>query len=177
MGKKDEFCLMKADINYNYKDQLLIELSNLNTVHIKPKEKSEIKGELEDKKPIVEKIKLLRKSLNTLFNKLDINETDIKNLRIDKSARIEFKALDLNELINHILEEIDFFTNRVTELQSYIAKANIELENLNIVKICYKYLEKLNITKDNVTNLNYFRFRVFTTFTVSSMTSGALSAK
>jgi len=164
MGKKDEFCLMKADINNNYKDQLLIELSNMNEVHIKPKEKSELKGELEDKRPIIEKINRLRKNLNTLFNRLDINETDIKSLRIKKSERIEFKAQDLNELINHILEEIDFFTNRVTELKSYVAKATIELENIKTVKLCYKNIEKLSITKNNVTNLNYFKFRVFTTF-------------
>ncbi len=164
MGKKDEFCLMKADINNNYKDQLLIEISNLNTVHIKQKEKTKIKGEIEDKRPVVEKIKLLRKNLNTLFKKLDINEADIENLRIKKSERIEFKAQDFTELINHILEEIDFFINRVTELQSYIAKANIELENLQSIKACYKHLEKINITKNNVTNLNYFKFKVFTTF-------------
>ena len=164
MGKKDEFCLMKADINNNYKDQLLIEISNLNTVHIKQKEKTKIKGEIEDKRPVVEKIKLLRKNLNTLFKKLDINEADIENLRIKKSERIEFKAQYFTELINHILEEIDFFINRVTELQSYIAKANIELENLQSIKACYKHLEKINITKNNVTNLNYFKFKVFTTF-------------
>jgi len=164
MGRKDEFCLMKADINHNYKDQLLIELSNMNVVHIKPKEKSEIKGELEDKKPIVEKINLLRKNLNTLFKRLNINETDIKNLRIKKSERIEFKAQNLDTLINHVLQEIEFFTNRVTELNSYIAKANIELENIEIVKKCYKYLEKIEMTKINVPNLEHFKFRVFTTF-------------
>jgi len=164
MGRKNEFCLMKADINNNFKDQLLIELSNLNTVHIKSKEKSEIKGELEDKKPIVEKINKLRKNLNNLFNRLEISETDIKNLRIKKSNRIEFKAQDFNELINHVLEEIDFFTNRVAELKSYITKATIELEKIENVKTCYKYLEKIEIKKNNVTNLKYFKFRVFTTF-------------
>ncbi|MFX0104706.1 MAG: V-type ATP synthase subunit I [Candidatus Hodarchaeota archaeon] len=164
MGRKDEFCLMKVDINNHYKDQLLIELSNLNTVHIKSKEKPEIKGELEGKKPIAEKIKVLRKNLNALFNKLNINEVDIKDLRIKKSNRIEFKAQNLSELINHILEEIDFFTNRVTELQNYIAKATIELENIQIVEACYRHLEKLNITKDAIANLNHFKFRVFTTF-------------
>ncbi|MFX0138412.1 MAG: hypothetical protein ACFFDN_32520 [Candidatus Hodarchaeota archaeon] len=164
MGKKDEFCLMKVDINNNYKDQLLIELSNLNLVHIKPKEGSKIKGGLEDKKPIVEKIKVLRKNLNALFNKLNIDKADIKDLRIKKSNRIEFKAQNFSELINHILEEIYFFTNRVTELQNYIAKATIELENIKTVKECYKHLEKLNMTKDAFTNLNHFKFRVFTTF-------------
>ncbi|MFX0002029.1 MAG: V-type ATP synthase subunit I [Candidatus Hodarchaeota archaeon] len=164
MGKKDEFCLMKVDINYNYKDQLLIELSNLNTVHIKPKEKSELQGEIEEKKPIVEKINLVRKNLDTLFNRLDINQEDINNLRINKSERIEFKAQDLDELINHVLEEIEFFTNRAIELKSYISKAKIELENIEIVKKCYKYLEKIEITNNNVPNLKYFKFRVFTTF-------------
>ncbi|MFW9827529.1 MAG: V-type ATP synthase subunit I [Candidatus Thorarchaeota archaeon] len=164
MGKKDEFCLMKADINYNYKDQLLIELSNLNAVHIKPKDKSKRKSDIEEKKPIVEQINLLRKNLDTLFKRLKISETDIKNLRIKQSEKTEFKAQDLNDLINHILEEIEFFTNRATELKSYIAKATIELENIQIAKKCYKYLEKVNLTKNNALDLNYFKFRVFTTF-------------
>ncbi|MFX1419003.1 MAG: V-type ATP synthase subunit I, partial [Promethearchaeota archaeon] len=107
---------------------------------------------------------LMRKNLNLLFKRLRINETDIKNLRIKKSERIEFNANSLDDLINHILEEIEFFTNRAVELKSYITKANIELENIQIVKSCYKYLEKINITKDNVHNLDYFKFRVFTTF-------------
>ncbi|UCC19408.1 MAG: hypothetical protein JSV62_15100 [Promethearchaeota archaeon] len=164
MGRKDEFCLMKADISNNYKDQLLIALSNLNTVHIKPKEKPETMGELEEKIPIVEKINILRKNLNNLFYRLNIHDSDIKNVRIKKSERIEFKAQDLNELINHILEEIDFFINRVLELQSYITKATIELENLEAVNTCYKNLEKLNITKNNVSNLKHFKFKMFTTF-------------
>ncbi|MFX0021540.1 MAG: V-type ATP synthase subunit I, partial [Candidatus Hermodarchaeota archaeon] len=164
MGKKDEFCLMKADINYDYKDQFLIELSNLNIVHIKPKKNIESKEELDEKTPIAEKIKVLRKSLNNIFNKLNINEDDIKNLRIKKSDRIEFKANEFTELINHILEEIEFFINRVTELQSYIAKATIELENLNVLKLCYKFLEKINMNKNNITDLNYFKIKVFTTY-------------
>ncbi len=164
MGKKDEFCLMKVDINQNYKDQLLIELSNFNIVQIKPKEKSEKKREIEDKKPNVEKIDILRKSLNTLFKRLKISEMDIKNLRIKKSKRIEFSANNLNDLMNHILEEIEFFTNRVTELNSYITKANIELEKIQIVKKCYKFLEKISLTKDNPHALSHFKFRVFTTF-------------
>jgi len=164
MGKKDEFCLMKVNINHNYKDQLLIELSNLNTVQIKPKEKSKDKGEIEDKKSIVEKINILRKNLDALFKRLNLNEADFKNLRIKKSERIEFNAQNLNDLINHILEEIEFFTNRVTELKSYFTKANIELENIQIEKKCYKYLEKINIKKNGAHSLNYFKFRVFTTF-------------
>ena len=138
---------MKADINDEFKDQFLIELSNLNTVHIKPKKDLDIKGDLEDKRPIAEKIKVLRKSLNNLFNRLNINKDDIRDLRIKKVERIEFKAQELTELINHILEELEFFINRVTELQTYIAKATIELENLNTLKLCYKHLEKINMTK------------------------------
>ena len=164
MGRKNEFCLMKTDINSNYKDQLLIELSNLNMVHIKPKEESEIKRDLEDKNPIVEKIKVLRKNLNNLFYRLNINETDIRDLKINKSERIEFKAQDLPELINHIIEEIDFFINRVAELQSYISRAQIELENIQAVKACYKNLEKLDVSSDNVSNLKHFKFKIFTTF-------------
>ena len=94
MGKKNEFCLMKADINQNYKDQLLIELSNLNLVQIKPKVISKKRGEIKDKKPIVEKINSIRKNLNTLFKRLIISDIDIKKFRrISRKARIKLELL------------------------------------------------------------------------------------
>ncbi len=164
MGKKDEFCLMKAEINQNYKDQFLIELSNINAVHIKSKEKSKVKEELEDKTPFIKKIKDLRKSLNTLFNRLDITEYDILELKIDKAKRIEFAAKNLHELFTHLLEEIDFYTNRVIELKSYILKGRIELENLIVLRISYKFLEKLNFNKKNLESITQFTFRICTTF-------------
>ncbi len=75
MGKISEkkFSLMKAEINNNLKDKLLIELSNINAVHIKEKKKPKIKESLEEKEPLLKKIKELRENLDTLFKRLKIN--------------------------------------------------------------------------------------------------------
>ncbi|NVM34866.1 MAG: hypothetical protein HWN81_04675 [Candidatus Lokiarchaeota archaeon] len=164
MGKKDEFSLMKAEINQNYKDQFLIELSNLNAVHIKSMQKPTVKEKLEEKNPFIEKIKDLRKNLNNLFNRFDITEYDLLELKIDKEKRIEFAAKDLRELITHLLEEIDFYTNRAIELKSYISKGRIELESLIVLSVSYKFLEKLNLNKKNLESITQFKFRIFTTF-------------
>ncbi|MHA2182765.1 MAG: V-type ATPase 116kDa subunit family protein, partial [Promethearchaeota archaeon] len=164
MTKKDEFSLIRAEINQNYRDQFLIILSNLNTVHIKQKEKSKIEQDLIEKEPILEKIKELRKNLELLFRRLDIKETIITDLKIDKSERIEFSAKNLTQLINHILEEIDFYHNRFAELQNYITKGTIELENIKVTRVCYKNLERLNMTQGTIGSLEQFKFRIFTTF-------------
>ena len=164
MVKKNEFSLIKAEINHNYKDQFLIELSNLNIVHIKPREESKIKEKLEEKDPLKEKIKDLRKNLNSLYKRLEINEIDILELKISKDDRIEFIARDLPELINHIVEEIDFYANRAVELNSYITKGIIELENLKLIKDCYSRIEKLKLNTENIDSLKQFKFRIFTTF-------------
>ena len=163
-GKKDKFTLIRAELNHSYKDHFLIILSNLNAVHIKQKEKSKIEEELVEKEPVLEKIKDLRKNLNTLLKRLNLNENYLLELKVNKSDRIEFTAKNLSELINHILEEIDFFNNRVIELRSYINNGTIELENLKVLKVCYKNLESLNLTKGDIESLKQFKFRVFTTF-------------
>jgi len=164
MAKKDKFCLMKTEINQLFKDQFLIELSNLNLVQLKTKEKPKVKEEIEEQKPFSDRIKDLRKNLDTLLKKLNINEFVLLGLKIDDSERIKFTAKDLPELIHHIFEEVDFYINRVNELKSFVAKGTIELENLIMLKACYENLEKINIAKDSLNNINQFKFRVFTTF-------------
>jgi vacuolar-type H+-ATPase subunit I/STV1 len=164
MTKKDEFSLIRAELNHNLKDQFLIALSNLNIVHIKQKEKSKIEDALTEREPILEKTKDLRKNLDTLLRRLDLSEGNLYDLKVDKSERIEFTAKNLLELISHIDEEIDFYNNRVAELRSYITKGTIELEKLKVIRICYKNLEKLNLTHNAIDSLKQFKFRVFTTF-------------
>jgi len=159
-----KFSLIKAELNQNYKDRFLIELSNLNVVHLIQKKKSKIRDESKEKDPFMKKIRDLRKNLDSLFKRLDLTESDLLEIKINKSERIEFNAKDLSELIYHILEEIDFYNNRVIELQSYINKGTIEFENLKLLKVCYMNLEHLNLTKENVSSLKQFKFRVFTTF-------------
>ncbi|MFX1377343.1 MAG: hypothetical protein ACFFA0_16205, partial [Promethearchaeota archaeon] len=164
MTKRNEFSLLKVDINHNYKDQLLVELSNLNIVHIKPVEEDKIMEKIEVKDPLEEKIKYLRKNLNDLYRRLEINEFDILRLKTAKDDRIEFISKDLTELIGHIVEEIDFYTNRVIELNGYISKGIIELENLNVIRKCYGYIEILNLNTEKIALLEQFEFRIFTTF-------------
>lgn len=166
MGKSSEkiFTLMKAEISNNLKDKLLIELSNINSVHIKEKKKPKIKENLEEKEPLLEKIKKLRENLDDLFKKLNINPYDFVDLKVDKKDRAEFVANDINDLINHILEDIEFYTNRSTELNRYISKELIDLEKLHVIKTSYLYLEKIMLNRENISNLNHFNFRVFTTF-------------
>ena len=84
MVKKDGFSLVKAQIDKNFKDQFLIELSNLNVVHIKSKKEQKIKGEIEEKDPLREKVKDLRKDLTALYNKLEVNYYEISELKVNK---------------------------------------------------------------------------------------------
>jgi len=161
-GKK--FSLMKVEISNNFKDKLLVELSNINTVHIRSKETPKIKENLDVKNPLLEKIKKLRENLDSLFGKLKINPFDFADLNVDKIDRAEFLADDINQLISRILEDIEFYTNRFTELNRYISKEIIELEHLKIIKISYEYLEKIFLSRERVSNINHFNFRVFTTF-------------
>ncbi|MFX1326996.1 MAG: V-type ATP synthase subunit I [Promethearchaeota archaeon] len=164
MVKKDEFCLMRAEINQNYKDQFIMELSNMNAVHIKSKKKSKYEKGSEEKDPFREKIKDLRKNLNNLFKKLEISEYDLQNLKTKKNEKVEFVTQDFHELINSLLEEIDFYTNRAIELNTYISKGKIEVDNLNSIKVSYKFLKKINLNTENLQKLRHFYLRVFTTF-------------
>ena len=164
MVKKEEFSLIRAEINQNYKDQFLMELSNINAVHIKSRKKPKIKGSGDFKDSTKQNIKDLRKSLNTLFKRLDTGVQDVLDLKIERSERMEFVANDFSELIDHVTEEIDFYSNRVSELKSYISTGIIELESIKIIKSSYENLERINLNTDVIENLKYFSFRVFTTF-------------
>ncbi len=165
MGKKDEFSLLKAEINESYKDQFLIELSNMNIAHLKSREEPKLKREIEEKDPIYQKIKSLRKNLNSLYNRLGITSYDLSNQKVQEDKRVIFEATDLTELINHLVEEIDFYTNRIIELKRYIAQGNIELEKLKAIQISYRTLQKLDLNADKIYSLNQFKLRVFSTFT------------
>ena len=167
MGKISEkqFTLMKAEISSNLKDRLLIELSNINAVHIKEKKKAKIKESLDDKELFLEKIKKLRENLDGLFKKLKINPADFIDLTVEKKDRAEFVANNINDLINRILEDIEFYTNRSTELNRFISKELIDLEKLKVIKTSYEYLENIALSRTGISNLNHFNFRVFTTFT------------
>src|SRR4030042_926425 len=61
----------------------------------------------------------------------------------------------------HEVEEDRLFSE---ELEKYFIRAEIELENLITIKNCYSFLEKFNLTKDNILNFNHLTFKAFTTF-------------
>ena len=155
--------LIKVIIKSNYKNQLLRLLSNLNIVHIKSKIKKDLKL-IEKDQPFAEKLKNLRQSLDTLFKKLRISESEFQDLKFKRDERIEFVVKDLQELLSQTLEEINFLYNRINELDKYIVRAKIELENLNTIKSCYYFLEKYNLTRDSPINFNQLVFKVYTTF-------------
>jgi len=164
MTKKTQMSLLRTVIKSEYKNQLLNLLSELNTVHVKSKKIKEKPQEVEEDRLFSEKLKNLRQNLDGLFEKLKISSTDFQNLKIRKDEQIEFTFKNLSELLNFTYEEINFFYNRVVELEKYVIRAEIELENLNTIKNCYSFLENFNLTKDNISNFNHLTFRAFTTF-------------
>ncbi len=163
--KQTNMSLVKLTINKNYKDRLLDYLSKLNTVHIKSKDKSHSIDKKLDKDTIRDKIKILRANIDVLFNKIKINDYIFHELKFDKSERIQFEVKNIYELINHVFEEIYFYSNRISELERYIARAQIELNNIVTIKDCYTFLDKFDLTRESLGEFKYLDFKIYTTFT------------
>ena len=164
MTNKTQMSLIEVRIDKSYKDQLLNTLSNIRNTHIKTKEKKKIETS-EEKDPFIGKLKNLRQNLDALFNKLNINDTAFQDLKeLASEDKVEFVVDDLSELVGKSLEEINFYTNRINELDRYIAKAQIEVENLQIIKTSYTFLERFNLNRNSVSELNYLGFKVYTMF-------------
>ena len=144
MKKYNQMCLFKSTINNNYKDSFLNYLSSLDMVHIKSKKQTKIDKQIAGTNPFIEKVKKLRDNIGLFFEKINISEYTFQDLKIKPNERIKFIVADLNELANHIKEELSFFNNRVIELDRFIAKARIELENITTIRDSYKFLEKLD---------------------------------
>ncbi|MEJ2251980.1 MAG: hypothetical protein P8Y70_20005 [Candidatus Lokiarchaeota archaeon] len=155
--------LFKITINKSEKDRFLITLAEQESVHIKPKE-GEYKGEAEEEKSKQKKIKNLKDNLETLYKKLEITESDLKNLKIKPEERVTFKVKDMEELINHITEEINFYQNRANELERYIVKANIELESIELIRDSYSFLNEYNFNRLALTKFKQLNLKVYTTF-------------
>ncbi|MHA1192106.1 MAG: V-type ATP synthase subunit I [Promethearchaeota archaeon] len=164
MTRKTEMSLFNVVINSNYKDRLLNQLSLVNIVHIKTKKGSQMKNKMKEKDPLMNIIKSLRQNLDNLLKKLNINDSDFQELKIKKDQRLKFVARDLNDLINQIYDEINFYLNRINELERYLSKAQIELENLKIIESSYVFLEQYQLNRESLSNLEHFNFKVFTTF-------------
>ena len=164
MKNKTQMSLFKISVERKYKDPLLYNLSKINSVHIKSKTKPELKKTFEDF-PFLDKIKSLRDNLDTLFKKLRITESDFQTLKVNKEDRIKFDTKDLQELLKFVSEEIDFFYNRAVELEKYIARANVELNNLKSIKNCYSLLDKFSLNIEVLKVFKNLDIRAYTTFT------------
>ncbi|TFG22398.1 MAG: hypothetical protein EU533_04340 [Promethearchaeota archaeon] len=165
MKISNEMTLFNVIIDKEFKDLLLVHIADLRTAHIKLKSVEGIEKPDEAEDEFKEKIKDLRTSLNELFDKLEIHESDFTTLKSTKYEKLDFEAKDLNELISHLLEEINFYSNRVNELEKYIAKAKFALEELINLKISYIFLMQYDLTRESLSNLTQLNFRVYTTFT------------
>lgn len=165
MKKKTHMSLIKLTIDKNYKYRLLNYLSKLNTVHIKEKSDSQSIEKKLEKDLLKEKIKILRTNLDLFFNKIRINEYIFHELEFDKSERIQFEVNNIYELINHTLEEIYFYSNRISELERYIARAQIELNNIITIRDCYTVLDKFDLTRESLGEFKYLDFKIYTSFT------------
>ncbi len=166
--------LIRAFINSKYKDSLLMDLASEKIIHIKPRIKEEInekeatKRKKEKKEKEIEKhkqeINVLHNNLLELFNKLNLSQLDFQKLKIDKEKREKFAVKDLYELIHHLNDELNFYMDRINELERYINKVTIELENINLINISYTFLSKINLNRSNFKYLKNFILKVYTTF-------------
>ena len=164
MKKLKRVSLFRVKIENRFKDQLLMELSELNCVHIKEISTLDLKEKSDEKDPVVNTIRDLRKKFNVLLSKLGISEFDLSELRLKKEDRYVFEVKNIYELINQTKEEIKFYLNRVKELENYISKAKIELENITIIQASYDLLYNLNFNRDSLSYFKGLKFRLFTTF-------------
>jgi len=162
MTEKSSMVLFKVNFNRNYKDLLLQHLSQLNLVHIKTK--PEISDIIEKDKVLFDRIKKLSQNLEILFKNLNITESDFQKLKFEKEERKEFEVKDIDDLLNQILSEINFYSNRVNELKKYMITINVELDKINLIHSSYLFLEKYKITRDKLSKFNCLKFKAFTTF-------------
>ncbi|MBD3193728.1 MAG: hypothetical protein GF317_01635 [Candidatus Lokiarchaeota archaeon] len=149
-------------IDQNYKDKLLTNLAKKEIVHIKELEKE--KQKLSKEQDITENIKNLHQNANNLFKKLGLQPSNFKKISIEETEKIEFVIKNLYELVSHLSEEINFYTNRINELERYINKATIELENIELIRKTYSMLDKYGLNRFNLTNFKQLEFKIYTTF-------------
>jgi V/A-type H+-transporting ATPase subunit I len=162
MAKKNIMVLFKVRLNRNYKDILLQHLSQLKIVHIKSK--SDKSSSYEMDKELFDRIKTLSQNLESLFKDLNITESDFQKLSFDEKNKPKFKVKDIDDLINQIFSEINYFSNRINELKKYKSLTEIELDKINNIHGSYLFLEKYNLTRDKLMKFKQLEFRAFTTY-------------
>lgn len=156
--------LFKVTLERELKESLLMALADEGMVHIKSKKAETIKESLEKEAKHKEEIEDLKENLRDLFKELKIDPSDFQSLELTEDDKREFNVKDLYELIHYLGEEINYYMNRINELERYINQATIELENMNYIKHTYKFLEKYNLTRTNLQKLDQFELKAYTTF-------------
>ena len=164
--------IVKAFIDKDYMDSLLMELASEKIIHIKPskleetpKEKGkEITKKERDILKHKQQIDNFENKLSELLKKLEIEPIEFQKLKVDKKKREEIYVRDFYELIHHLNEELNFYMNRVSELERYIMKVTIELENINLINASYEFLAQFNLNRENLKILNNLEFKVYSTF-------------
>ncbi|NVM45151.1 MAG: hypothetical protein HWN79_09550 [Candidatus Lokiarchaeota archaeon] len=162
MSKKNVMVLFKVRLNRNYKDILLQHLSQLKLVHIKSK--SEKSSNYEMDKDVFDRIKTLSQSLESLFKDLNITESDFQKLSFEEKDKPKFKVKDIDDLINQVFSEINYFSNRIDELKKYKSLIEIELDKINNIHGSYLFLEKYKLTRDKLMKFKRLEFKAFTTY-------------
>ncbi|MFX1399232.1 MAG: V-type ATP synthase subunit I [Promethearchaeota archaeon] len=133
-------------------------------IHIKTTKKSLIDEKKLEKNILADRTRKLRDDLDSFFNNIEIFEASFQDLKPDPKEKLKFIVSDLNELVNQIANELDFYTNRYSELERYIARAKIELENLTLIKKSYVFLERFNLKRESYQIFNQLDFKIYITF-------------
>ncbi len=162
MTEKSAMVLFQVNINQNFKDLLLQHLSQLSLVHIKTKPDENAISDKDD--ALFERINKLSQSLENLFKNLDITESDFQKLSIEPEQRKKFEAKDIDDLITELVNEINYYSNRINELKSNRTNIEIELEKINTIHGSYLFLEKYQLTRDKLMKFKRLEFKAFTTF-------------
>ena len=152
MTEKSAMVLFQVNINQNFKDLLLQHLSQLSLVHIKTKPDENAISDKDD--ALFERINKLSQSLENLFKNLDITESDFQKLSIESEQRKKFEAKDIGDLITELVNEINYYSNRINELKSNRTNIEIELEKINTIHGSYLFLEKYQLTRDKLMKFN-----------------------
>lgn len=159
-----QMSLFDVNIKRNLGIGLLLTLAEEKTIHIKPKKVDQPQEKLEYKMEYKKEIKELKDNLQDLFKNLKIDQSHFQVLELKEDEKKEFEIKDLYELIHYIRDEINFYMNRINELERYITIANIELENINNIKATYKFLEDYNLSRASLRYFSQLNLKAYITF-------------
>ena len=162
MSNKSKLSLVTTTLPLGLRNNLLMILAKIGSVHISIPEDQLEADEIELTEISTEKIELLENNVQELFRNLSIQNKDIKGL--ENNGKIEYKSKDIDDLYHQISDDIDLYLNRIYEIQRYLAKASVELEHVLKLKMCYSFLEQLKLNRYNMTFFKELDLKLYTTF-------------